>query len=256
MGPRLVWAVNDTATMVGRSLRHIPRNIESLLMSVMLPVMLMLLFVYVFGGAIDTGTEYVNYVVPGIILLCAGFGASMTAVSVASDMLNGVVDRLRSMPILSSAVLTGHVVSSLARNALATGLVLGVAYLAGFRPTATALEWVAAAGILLLFVLAISWVSVCLGLIAKSVDAANGFTFVFAFLPYVSSAFVPTETMPAVLHAFARNQPVTPVIETLRGLLMGTPIGSSAVVAVAWFGGILVVSYVLAAVLFRRRTAR
>lgn len=256
MGSGLSWALRDGATLVGRSLRHIPRNIESLLMSVMLPVMLMLLFVYVFGGAINTGTEYVNYVVPGIILLCAGFSASMTAVSVATDMLTGIVDRLRSMPILSSAVLIGHAVSSLARNALATALVLGVAYLAGFRPTATALEWTAAVGVLLLFVLAISWVSVCLGLIAKSQDAANGFTFVFAFLPYVSSAFVPTETMPSVLHAFARNQPVTPVIETLRGLLMGTPIGHSAVLAVAWFGGILVVSWALAAYLFRRRTTR
>jgi len=253
---RLSWALNDSVTLIGRNLRHLPRNIESLLMAVILPVMLMLLFVYVFGGAINTGTEYVNYVVPGIILLCAGFGASMTDVNVANDMLNGIIDRFRSLPILSSAVLTGHVVASLVRNALSTTLVIGVAFLAGFRPTATWLEWLAAVAVLVLFVAAISWVSVCLGLIAKSQDAASGFTFAFAFLPYVSSAFVPTDTMPTVLHGFAEHQPITPVIETVRGLLLGTPIGNSAWLAIAWFGGILVASYVLATYLFKRRTAR
>jgi ABC-2 type transport system permease protein len=252
----LTWGARDSQILIGRSLRHLPRNLESLLMAVILPVLLMLLFVYVFGGAISTGTDYVNYVVPGIILLCAAFGASMTAVNVASDMTNGIIDRFRTMPIASSAVLTGHVAASLVRNALSTALVIGVAYLAGFHPSASTLEWLATVGILALFVLAISWVSVCLGLIAKSPEAASGYTFGFAFLPYVSSAFVPPETMPAVLRGIAEHQPVTPVIETARGLLMGTPIGNSVWLSLAWFGGLLVVSYGLAGVLFRRRTSR
>lgn len=252
----LAWVARDSFTMIGRGLRHLPRNLESLLMAVILPVMLMLLFVYVFGGAINTGTEYVNYVVPGIILLCASFGASMTAVSVANDMATGVIDRFRTMPIHSSAVLTGHVAASLVRNAFSTALVFGVAYLAGFRPVATPLEWLGTIGVLALFVLAISWVSVCLGLLARSTDAASGYTFMFAFLPYVSSAFVPPETMPAVLRGVAQHQPVTPVIEAARGLLTGTPIGNSVWLSLAWFGGLLVLSYVVAGVLFRRRTAR
>ena len=252
----LAWGVRDSMTMIGRSLRHIPRQIDSLLMAVILPVVLMLLFVYVFGGAINVGTEYVNYVVPGIILLCAGFGAGMTAVSVANDMTTGVIDRFRTLPILSSAVLTGHVVASLVRNALSTALVLGVAFLAGFRPNATPIEWVAAIGVLALFVLAISWLSVCLGLLARTPEAASGYTFGFAFLPYVSSAFVPPETMPAVLRGFAEHQPITPIIETTRGLLMGSGIGVSLWLSLAWFGGLTLVCFTWAAWLFRRRTAR
>jgi len=252
----LAWGVRDSLTMIGRSLRHLPRNLESLLMAVILPVVLLLLFVYVFGGAMNVGTQYVNYVVPGIILLCAGFGAGMTAVSVATDMTNGVIDRFRTLPILSSAVLTGHVVASLVRNAMSTALVLGVAYLAGFRPNATPVEWVAAIGVLALFVAAISWLAVCLGLLAGTPDAASGYTFGFAFLPYVSSAFVPPETMPAVLRGFAEHQPITPVIETTRGLLTGTGIGMSLWLSLAWFGGLTLACAAWAAWLFRRRTAR
>jgi ABC-2 type transport system permease protein len=180
----------------------------------------------------------------------------MTAIAVANDMVTGVIDRFRTLPILSSAVLTGHVTASLVRNALSTALVIGVAYLAGFRPTATPLEWLATVGVLALFVHAISWLSVGLGLIANSAEAASGYTFGFAFLPYVSSAFVPPETMPAVLRGFAEHQPVTPVIEAARGLLMGSGIGNSLWLSIAWFGGLLVVSYLLASYLFRRRTAR
>ena len=249
-------AVSDSVTMIRRSLRHTVRNPDALLMAVVLPVLLMLLFVHVFGGAIETGTDYVNYVVPGIILLCTGYGAAATAVDVASDMTEGIIDRFRSLPILSSAVLTGHVVASVARNAFSTVLVFGVAWLSGFRPTATPVEWLGVAAVLLLFVLAMSWLSVALGLLARSVEAASGFTFFVLFLPYLSSAFVPTGTMPAVLRAVADHQPVTPIIETLRGLLLGTPVGSSGWLAVAWCGGLLVVSFALSAALFRRRTAR
>jgi ABC-2 type transport system permease protein len=250
------WAVADSVTMIQRSLRHSLRNQDALLMAVALPILLMLMFVYVFGGAIDTGTEYVNYVVPGIILLCTGYGAASTAVAVAQDMAEGVMDRFRSLPIHSSAVLTGHVVASLVRNAFSTALVIGVAVLTGFRPTAGPLRWLGAVAVLLLFVLAMSWLSVALGLLARSVEGASGFTFFVLFLPYLSSAFVPTDTMPAVLRVAAEHQPVTPIIETVRGLLFGTPIGSSGWLAVAWCGGMLAVSYAASAVLFRRRTAR
>ncbi len=250
----LTYAASDSAAMVGRSVKHTVRNLESLLMSVILPVVLMLMFVYVFGGAIDPAGNYANYVVPGIILLCTGYGAASTAVDVARDMAEGVVDRFRSMPILSSAVLTGHVVASIARNALATVLVIGVAFLTGFRPQAGVVEWLAVVGMLLLWVLALSWVAVCFGLIARTVEGANGFTFLVLFLPYLSSAFVPVETMRAGLRAVAAHQPVTPITETLRGLLLGTPIGSYGWQALAWCAGLLVAAYVAATVLFRRRT--
>ena len=250
----LTYAASDSAAMIGRSVKHTVRNLESLLMSVVLPVVLMLMFVYVFGGAIDPGGRYANYVVPGIILLCTGYGAASTAVDVARDMTEGVVDRFRSMPILSSAVLTGHVVASLARNTLATVLVIGVAFLTGFRPDAGVLEWLAVAGMLVLWVLALSWVAVCFGLIARTVEGANGFTFLVLFLPYLSSAFVPVETMRAGLRAVAANQPVTPITETLRGLLLGTPIGSYGWQALAWCAGLLVAAFTAATILFRRRT--
>jgi ABC-2 type transport system permease protein len=249
----LAYAVSDSAAMVGRSVKHTVRNLESLLMSVILPVVLMLMFVYVFGGAIDPSGDYANYVVPGIILLCTGYGAASTAVDVAEDMAEGVVDRFRSMPILSSAVLTGHVVASVARNTLATVLVIGVALLTGFRPDAGVVEWLAVAGMLLLWVLALSWVAVCFGLIARTVEGANGFTFLVLFLPYLSSAFVPVETMKAGLRAVAAHQPVTPITETLRGLLLGSPIGSYGWQALAWCASLLVAAYAAATVLFRRR---
>jgi len=251
----LTYAASDSAAMIGRSVKHTVRNLESLLMSVILPVVLMLMFVYVFGGAIDPSGDYANYVVPGIILLCTGYGAASTAVDVARDMTEGVVDRFRSMPILSSAVLTGHVVASVARNALATLLVIGVAFLTGFRPDAGMVEWLAVGGLLLLWVLALSWVAVCFGLIARTVEGANGFTFLVLFLPYLSSAFVPVETMKAGLRAVAANQPVTPITETLRGLLLGTPIGSHGWQAVLWCGALLIGAYAAASVLFRHRTA-
>ncbi|MGV9817567.1 ABC transporter permease [Nocardia xishanensis] len=192
--------------------------------------------------------------VPGIILLCAGFGAATTAVSISTDLAEGIVDRFRTMAIARSAVLTGHVAESLIRNLITTGLVIVVAIALGFRPTAEPLRWLAALGVIAMFVLALSWLAAALGLIARNPEAANGFTFAFMFLPYVSSAFVPTASMPSWLHAFAENQPVTPVIETVRGLLMGTPIGDSALLAMLWCAGIAVAGYLAAGALFRRRT--
>jgi ABC-2 type transport system permease protein len=248
-------ALADWAAMAGRSLRMARRNVDVLLTSLALPVLLMLLFVYLFGGAIQTGTRYVTYVVPGVLLLCAGFGASMTAVSVTTDMTGGIIDRFRSMDVTGPAILAGHVAASVVRNLASTVLVFGVAFLIGFRPHAGPLDWLAAAGVLLLFILAISWLSAAVGLLARSPEAAGGFSFLVMFLPYPSSAFVPIDTMPAWIHGFAQHQPVTPVIETLRGLLLGLPVGSSPARAVAWCLGILVASVAVSGVLFRRRTA-
>ncbi|MEU4313141.1 ABC transporter permease [Nocardia sp. NPDC024068] len=241
--------------MTGRNLRHTLRSPDALISTLALPIMILVMFVYVFGGAMDVGGgAFVDYVVPGIILLCASFGAATTAVSVSVDITEGIVDRFRTMAISRSAFLTGHITESLLRNMAATAIVVGVALVIGFRPTADPLHWLAAAGVLALVVLALSWVSACFGLIASSPEAANGFTIFAMFIPYVSSAFVPPETMPAWLRGFAEHQPVTPVIETLRGLLVGTPIGNSAVLALAWWGGIAVVAYIAALILFQRRT--
>jgi ABC-2 type transport system permease protein len=247
--------MSDSLTMVGRSLRLTMRTPDALLTSLMLPVMLMLLFVYLFGGAIQTGTRYVTYVVPGVLLLCAGFGAATTAVSVSQDMTGGIIDRFRSLDVAGASILAGHVAASVARNLASTVLVFGVAFLIGFRPDAQPLDWLAAGGVLLAFMLAISWLSAAVGLLARSPEAAGAFTFVMAFVPYPSSAFVPIDTMPSWLHGFAEHQPVTPVIETLRGLLLGTPVGSSAWLALAWCGAILAASVAVAGVLFRRRTS-
>ncbi|RUL91412.1 ABC transporter permease [Verrucosispora sp. FIM060022] len=241
--------------MISRCVRLSRRNVDALLTSLVLPVLLMLLFVYLFGGAIETGSAYVTYVVPGVLLLCAGFGAAGTAVSVTTDLTEGMIERLRTMDVGATSILAGHVVASVARNLVATTLVLAVAVAIGFRPAVAPLRWLAAAGLLVLFVLAVSWLSAAFGLLARTPEAANGYTFLVMFLPYPSSAFVPVETMPRWLRGFAEHQPVTPVIESLRGLLLDTPVGSAPVRALAWFLGILALGVVLSAVLFRRRVA-
>jgi ABC-2 type transport system permease protein len=249
-------AASDVATLIGRSVRLTRRDAETLVMSIALPLMMMALFVYVFGGAIATGGEYIDYVVPGIILLCTGFGAAGTATSVASDMAGGMIDRFRSLPIRSSAVLTGHVVASVARNTLATAVVIVAALAMGFRPDAGPVEWLAAAALLLLYVLALSWFAAGLGALASSVESANALSFAMLFLPYLSSAFVPTDSMPRVLQAVADHQPITPVIETVRGLLTGTPVGSSGWTAAAWCAGLLAASFTGAVWAYRRRADR
>lgn len=248
-------ALRAAAIMAARCLRLSRRNLDAMLTALMLPVMLMLLFVYLFGGAIQTGTAYVTYVVPGVLLLCASFGAATTAVTVSTDMTGGIIDRFRAMDVPGTAVLAGHVTASVVRNAISSVLVFGVAFLIGFRPSGSPLRWLAAAGLLLLVILAISWLAAAVGLLAKSPEAANGFTFFLMFLPYPSSAFVPIETMPSWLHGFARHQPATPIIESLRGLLLDTPVGSSPWYALAWCAGILLVSIALAGALFAKRTA-
>ena len=248
----LAWTTSDIVAMTARCLRGATRQVDSLLTSILLPVLLMLIFVYVFGGALGDGTDYVQYVVPGVIVLCAGFGAASTAVAVASDMQLGIIDRFRSLPIMSSAVLAGHVFTSVVRNLVATMIVIGVAFITGFRPNASATDWIAAAGLLVLFILALSWVAAAIGLLVKTAEAANGATFLMLFLPYLSSAFVRTNTMPKPLELVSRHQPFTPMIEALRGLLLGTAIGNSAWIAVAWFGSILVIAFLIATRLFQR----
>jgi ABC-2 type transport system permease protein len=246
--------MSDALTLSGRCLRLSRRNVEAVLTSLMLPIMLMLLFVYLFGGAIETGTDkYVTYVVPGLLLLCAGYGASVTAVSVCHDMTGGIVDRFRSLDVGGAAVLAGHVTASVVRNAASTVLVLGVGVLVGFRPHASALDWLAAAAMLLAFVVALSWFAAVIGLLAKTPEGASGFTFFVMFLPYPSSAFVPVETMPSWIHGFADNQPFTPIIESLRGLLNGAPHTGDLIAAFAWCLGIAVVGYLWATSTFKKR---
>ena len=253
--PRITGLTAESV-FVGRSLLHSLRDGESLLMAIMLPVLLMVLFTYVFGGAIDPSGGYVNYVVPGIILLCAGFGAASTAVYVANDMKAGIIDRFRTMPLRASAVLTGHVVASLLRNLLATAVVIGVALLVGFRPTADVWGWIGAVGLIALYILAITYLFAAIGLAAGSPEAANGYGFIILFVPYLSSAFVPVTTMPEWLQWVAENQPVTPIIEALRSLLMGTPMGDAAWWAVGWCLAILVISFAWGGWLFRRKAGR
>lgn len=252
----LSGAAHDAVVLTGRGLRRATREVDTLLLSVALPVLLMLMFVAVFGGAIGGSSgAYVDYVVPGVILLCAGYGAAQTAVSVASDVTDGFVRRLRSMPVTAGAILAAHVLTSLVRNAVATLAVVGVAWLLGFRPTASPGQWLAVVGLLGVFVLALSWVSVLVGLVAGGPEAASGFTFFVLFLPYISSAFVDPATMPAFLRGFAEHQPVTPVIETLRGLLLGGPTDRWGE-AVVWWGGVLLVAVTAAALAFRRSRTR
>jgi ABC-2 type transport system permease protein len=255
----IAYALSDSRVMVRRSVRRSLRNPEAFFTALMLPVILMLLFVYVFGGALNTGGKYVDYVVPGLIVLCAGFGAGTTAVAVATDMTSGILDRFRSMPIRSSSILLGHVAASLARNLIATALVIGVGLGLGWRPTASPAAWFAGGGMIVLFVLALSWRAAGVGLLARNVEAATSATFVLMFLPYVSTAFVPARTLPGVLRAFATRQPFTPIVETMRGLWMGhtstgAAVGHEAWIAIAWCTGILAVSVASACWLFRYRT--
>ncbi|MFI8325904.1 ABC transporter permease [Streptomyces sp. NPDC085529] len=244
-----------TAALVGRGVLLGRRNLDAVITSLMLPVMLMLVFVYFFGGAIDTGHDrYVTYVVPGVLVLCAGFGAAGTAVSVSEDMRRGTIDRLRTLDVGAVPFLAGHVVATVARNLLATGLVLGVAALIGFRPAATPAGWLAASALLVAYLTAVSWLSAAAGLLARTPEAAGAVTFFAMFLPYPSSAFVPIDTMPGWLHGFAEHQPVTPLIESMRGLLLDQPVGGAPWTALAWCGGLLLLAVTASGALFRWRT--
>ncbi|MPZ53702.1 MAG: ABC transporter permease [Acidimicrobiia bacterium] len=254
-------AIRSSWIFVQRSMKHSLRDVESLLMAILLPVMLMLIFTYVFGGAMSVGltgstSAYLGYVVPGIILTCAGFGASSTGVAVSMDMTTGTINRLRTMPIVSATVLVGHTVASLMRNLVATATVVLVAVVLGFQPEANLWEWLGVAGVIASWILAITTLFAMLGLVAQSPAAASGYGFILLFLPYVSSAFAPIETMPEWLQGFARNQPVTSVIEATRALLGGGSPESHLVVAFLWTIGIVLVALGLILWIFPKRVAR
>jgi ABC-2 type transport system permease protein len=248
--------LSTTATFVRRSMLHTLRTPDVLIMAIALPVLLMLMFTLVFGGAIDDTGDYVDYVVPGIILLCAGYGAASTAVDVASDLSTGIIDRFRTMPLHASGVVTGHVVASLARNLVATGVVIAVGVGVGFRPAADVAGWAGAIAIVAAYILAITYLFAAVGLASGNPEAAQGYGFILMFLPYVSSAFVPVDTMPEWLRPVAEHQPLTPIIETIRSLLAGHGAGGDAVIALVWIAGILVVAAAATSVVFRLTSGR
>jgi len=244
----------DTAVLTGRSLRHILRSPDTIITTVLTPIAMMLMFVYVFGGAINTGSEsYVSYQLPGILLITIASGISYTAFRLFLDMQTGMFERFQSMPIARSSVLWAQVLTSLVANLVALALVVLVAFLMGFRTSAGLLAWLEVAGLLILFTLALTWLAVIPGLTATSATGASGFAYPLIFLPFVSSAFVPTATMPGPVRAFAENQPVTSIVNTIRDLFAQKSLGSDAWVALAWCVGILVVAYAFAMVAYRRR---
>lgn len=248
--------VGDTVILLGRSLRHITRSLDTIMTTTIMPIMFMLLFVYVFGGAIDTGTDsYVSYLLPGILLITVASGIAYTAFRLFLDIKSGIFERFQSMPIARSSVLWAHVLTSLVANMISLVVVVLVALLMGFRSGAGVLDWLAVGGILMLFTLALTWIAVIPGLTAKTPDGASAFSYPLLFLPFVSSAFVPTETMPGPVGAFAEHQPVTSIVNAIRDLLTQQPVGAEIWIALAWCVGILVVAYFFAMAAFRRRIA-
>jgi ABC-2 type transport system permease protein len=244
----------DTTTLTGRSLRHITRSLDTIITTAIMPIAFMLLFVYVFGGAINSGSDsYVNYLLPGILIITIASGISYTAFRLFGDMQGGIFERFQSMPIARSSVLWAHVLTSLVGNLIAVVVVVLVALLMGFRSGAGVLEWLAVAGILVLFTLALTWIAVIPGLTAKSVDGASAFSYPLVFLPFISSAFVPTDTMPGPVRAFAENQPVTYIVNAIRDLFSQQPVGTDIWIALAWCVGILIVAYTFAMVTYRRK---
>ena len=247
---------SDMCVMLGRSMRHILRSMDTIITVTLMPIAFMLLFVYVFGGAIQTGTNnYVNYLLPGILLIAIASGISYTAYRLFIDMQRGIFERFNSMPIARSTVLWGHVLTSLVSNAISVVVIILVALIMGFRSSAGVLPWLAVAGILALFTLALTWIAAIAGLSAKSVDGAGAFSYPIIFLPFISSAFVPTESMPPVVRAFAENQPVTSIVEAIRALLSGQPVGNNIWIALAWCLGILMVAYLFAMRTYKRKAA-
>jgi len=244
----------DTTVLTGRSMRHITRSMDTIITVAITPIAIMLLFVYVFGGAINTGSaSYVNYMLPGILLITIAMGISYAAVRLFTDMKSGIFERFQSMPLARSSALWAHVLTSVVSNLISIVIVVIVAVLMGFRSGAGVLGWLAVSGILVLFTLALTWIAVIAGLSAKTVEGAGAFAYPLIFLPFISSAFVPTDTMPGPVRAFAENQPVTSIVNTIRELFAGQPVSSDIWVALAWCLGILVVAYVFAMITYHRK---
>jgi ABC-2 type transport system permease protein len=251
----LTLAVRDSATMTRRSLRHVLRYPVTLVVAVAVPVLLLLLFIGVFGAlktSLGAHVSYINYVMPGIIVMTAGYGSSVTAQGVNRDSTEGIIGRFRTMAISPTSMLNGYVLSALARTLVSAALVIGVAIGLGFRPTADTGRWLAAAGVIVLLALALTWLAVPFGLAAKTAEGLTGFILIIQLLPFISSAFVPTGQMSGSVRWFAANEPFTPVIDTLRGLLTGTPSGGTVLAAVAWCAGLALAGYLWARVLVRR----
>jgi len=245
---------SDMCVMLGRSMRHIFRSLDTIITVTIMPIALMLLFVYVFGGAIQTGTDkYVNYMLPGILLIAISSGIAYTAYRLFTDVQRGIFERFNSMPIAHSSVLWGHALTSLVSNAISIVVIIFVALIMGFRSSAGILSWLAVAGILGLFTMALTWVAAIAGLSAKTIDGASAFSYPIIFLPFISSAFVPTESMPFAVRVFAEHQPVTSIVEALRALLSGQPVGNDIWVAIAWCVGVMVVAYFFAMRAYKKR---
>lgn len=246
--------MNDTAVLLGRSLRHIIRSPDTIITTLAMPIAFMLMFVYVLGGAIQAGPgSYVNYLLPGILLITIASGISYTAYRLFQDMQGGIFERLQSMPIARPAVLWAHVLTSLVANLVSVMVVVLVALLMGFRTGAGVLAWLAVAGIVVLFTLALTWIAVIPGLTATTIDGASAFSYPLVFLPFISSAFVPTDSMPGPVRAFAEHQPVTSIVDTIRRLFAEQPVGTGVWTALAWCAGILVVAYVFANISYRKK---
>ncbi|WP_449276735.1 ABC transporter permease [Leucobacter sp. GX24907] len=248
----------DTATLTGRSLKHVTRSPDTIITTAIMPIAIMLLFVYVLGGAIETGPEsgsgtYIDYMLPGILLITVAMGISYTGYRLFTDLKGGIFDRFHSMPIARSAALWAHVLTSLAANVISVVIVVGVALLMGFRTGANVLDWLAVAGVLALFVLALTWVAVIAGLSATSIEGATVFSYPLIFLPFISSAFVPTESMPGPVRWFAEHQPVTSIVNTIRDVFAQQPAGGDIWLALAWCVGIFVVAYAVAMSVYRRK---
>ncbi|MGW6276911.1 ABC transporter permease [Kribbella sp. NPDC055071] len=246
--------LGDTAVLTGRSLKHIARSPDTIITTALMPIAFLLLFVYVFGGAIQTGTgKYVNYLLPGILLITIASGVAYTAFRLFMDLKSGIFERFQSLPIARLGVLWGHVLTSLVANLISLAVVIGVAFVMGFRTGAGIGAWLAVIGMLVLFTLAVTWLAVVAGLSAKTVDGASAFSYPLIFLPFLSSAFVPTDTMPGAVRAFANNQPVTSIVNTIRKLFAEQPIGNDLWIALAWCVGLLVVAYAFAMAMYRRK---
>lgn len=247
--------LSDTRVLTARSLRHILRSPDTIITTAITPVALMLLFVFVLGGAINTGAEgsYINYMLPGILLITIASGIAYTAYRLFLDMQGGIFERFQSMPIARSSVLWGHVLTSVAANLVSVALVTGVALMMGFRTEASFLAWLTIAGILILVTLALTWVAVIAGLSARTVDGASAFSYPLIFLPFVSSAFVPTASMPGPVAWFAEHQPVTSIVNTIRSLFAGQPVGNDIWIALAWLVGILLLAHLGATAVYRKR---
>lgn len=251
----MTHALGDTRVLTGRSLRHILRSPDTIITTAVTPIALMLLFVFVLGGAISTGSDesYVNYMLPGILLITIASGVAYTAYRLFLDMQGGIFDRFQSMPIARSSVLWAHVLTSLVANLVSVAIVIGVALLLGFRSGASFGAWPTVVGILILFILALTWLAVIAGLSARTVDGASAFSYPLIFLPFISSAFVPVDSMPGPVAWFAEHQPVTSIVNTIRALFAQAPVGDDIWIALAWLIGILVVAYAWAIVIYRRK---